>query len=222
MIRYLVLGLLRNGGPHHGYALMKEYRERSGIRISTGNFYRELQHLVGEGLVRTAVNPPGADARRAPYEITDAGVGAFDEWLARPSGPGIGQHDDDLSARALFIIDAEPPLARRLLEQWREEVWIKSKILERDREASLIRGRSEARQSFAALPFLLSRRLRHLAADLEFLQEFRAAYEKWSAEPVTLSAPASQPSGARSTALLLRPARRQTRGTQDPRRRSSD
>jgi DNA-binding PadR family transcriptional regulator len=198
---------------------MKEYRERSGVRISTGNFYRELQHLVTDGLVRTAVNPPGADARRAPYEITDAGIEAFDEWLAQPNGPGMGQHDDDLSARALFIVDADPALARRLLEQWREELWIRSKILERDREASLMRSRSEAPDSFAALPFLLSRRLRHLAADLEFLQEFSSAYENWSAAPVTASVPASE-RGHGQSPPSVRPLRRPVRGAQLSSRRS--
>jgi len=211
MIRYLVLGLLRRGGAHHGYALMKQYRERSGIRISTGNFYRELQHLVGEGLVQTAVNPPGADPRRAPYEITEAGVEAFDAWLGQPSMPGIAQHDDDISARALFIVDADPSLARRFLDQWREELWIRSKILERDRESSMMHSRGDVPQSFAALQFLITRRLRHLAADLEFLQEFRSAYEKWTAEPVTVPANRSQLSGARSIAPV-HPARKQTRG----------
>lgn len=38
MFRFLVLGLLRGGGSFHGYALMKEYRERSGLQLSTGNF----------------------------------------------------------------------------------------------------------------------------------------------------------------------------------------
>lgn len=222
MIRYLVLGLLRGGGAHHGYALMKEYRERSGIRISTGNFYRELQHMVGEGLVQTAQNPPGADARRAPYEITDAGVEAFDEWLARPNGPGMGHHDDDLSARALFIVDADPSLARRLLEQWREELWIKTKILERDREASLVPSRDQTPQSFAALPFLLSRRLRHLAADLEFLQEFRSAYEKWSAAPVTVSTASAQLIDSRSGTPLRPTQRQQARGIQESGRRARD
>ena len=75
--RYLVLGLLRHGEPRHGYALMKEYQEHTGLRLSTGNFYRELQRLSVEGLVRTASNPEGADPRRAPYRITEAGA-AFD------------------------------------------------------------------------------------------------------------------------------------------------
>ena len=70
MFRYLILGLLRIRDRMHGYALVKEYRERSGMEVSTGNFYRELQRLVVDGLIRSAANPPEADARRTPYEIT--------------------------------------------------------------------------------------------------------------------------------------------------------
>ena len=86
MFRYLVLGLLRNGDACHGYAVIKDYRKRTGQEASSGNFYRELQRLVGEGLVRTATNPPGADPRRAPYQITEAGSAVFDTWLFGSDG----------------------------------------------------------------------------------------------------------------------------------------
>jgi hypothetical protein len=78
MFRYLVLGLLRDGEPRHGYAVMKEYRERSGLQVNTGSFYRELQRLVAEGLVQTVANPTDADPRRAPYQITETGSACFD------------------------------------------------------------------------------------------------------------------------------------------------
>jgi DNA-binding PadR family transcriptional regulator len=203
MIRYLVLGFLRKGRAYHGYALMKLYCERSGLQISTGNFYRELQHLVVEGLVRTVRNPPGADARRAPYEITELGIAAFDAWLAEPHGTGATHHDDDLSTRALFLADAEPVLARRLLAQWREELWIRSKILERERDLAL---RLDEAGSFAALPFLLTRRLKRIAADLEFLDEFRSAFDQWTVAPVTQQGHASQ-----DTASPARPGEQRQR-----------
>ena len=126
MFRYMVLGLLRNGEKLHGYALMKEYRTRSGLQMSTGNFYRELQRLGAEGLVREVINPEGADPRRAPYEITEAGAAAFDAWLTGPNATALGQYDDELSTRALFVSSnrsrrwaasrattREPPIAHR-------------------------------------------------------------------------------------------------------------
>jgi DNA-binding PadR family transcriptional regulator len=178
MFRYLVLGLLRAGVAQHGYALMKEYRARSGVAITTGNFYRELHRLVAAGLVRTVMNPEGADARRAPYEITEAGVRAFDGWLSSPRSKSLGQFEDQLSARALFVGEADPAVTRQLLDHWRNDLWLRGKMLERDRETS---QRTHVDGKFDALSLLLSRRLKHIAADLEFLEEFRVAYEQWVA-----------------------------------------
>jgi DNA-binding PadR family transcriptional regulator len=180
MFRFLVLGLLRNGESQHGYALMKQYRERSGLQLSTGNFYRELQRLVGEGLVRTVSNPSGADPRRAPYVITDSGAEAFDIWLAGPSGPGFARYEDELSSRAMFVADAEPPLARKLLDGWKEELWIRTKVIERAREAALARRGTSVDPAFAGLALLLTRNLKHVVADIEFIDEFSVAYQEWT------------------------------------------
>jgi DNA-binding PadR family transcriptional regulator len=174
MFRYLVLGLLRSGGARHGYALMKEYRERAGIQVSTGNFYRELARLVAEGLVQTVGRSPGTDPRRAPYEVTPAGIAAFDAWLHAPLGPLIAAQDDGLSARAVFLADVAPEAVPGVLDRWQEELWLKGKMLERAREDALKAAAGDGRP-VRALPLLLARRLRHVAADLEFLDEFRAS-----------------------------------------------
>ena len=178
MFRYLVLGLLRAGESLHGYALMKAYRSRTGVQLSTGNFYRELQRLVAEGLVQTVTNPSEADPRRAPYQITEMGSAAFDAWLTGPTGPGLGRYDDELSSRVLFLATADPMVAYKLIDGWKEELWLRSKIHERSRGALVTQPRDNAEPSFDALPFLLARSLKHLAADLEFLEEFRAAYDE--------------------------------------------
>ena len=113
MFRFLILGLLRGGARLHGYGLVKAYRERSGVDVSTGNFYRELQRLVLDGLIRSASNPPGADARRTPYEITDVGISLFDEWFTTRDAGAASLSEDDLSARALFVAGGfHAPLTR--------------------------------------------------------------------------------------------------------------
>lgn len=179
MFRYLVLGLLRGGASLHGYALMKSYRERTGVQLSTGSFYRELQRLVGEGLVETAANPSDADPRRAPYAITDAGEDAFDAWLTGPTGAALGRYEDELSSKVLFLGDADPVLAKKLIEGWKEELWLRSKMHERSCAALGAQSRRSSEAPFDALPFLLARNLKHLAADLEFLDEFWTAYDGW-------------------------------------------
>jgi DNA-binding PadR family transcriptional regulator len=171
------LGLLKDGRPQHGYALMKSYQLRSGLRISTANFYREFQRLVAEGLVRTAANPPGADVRRSPYEITDEGREAFRVWIDSGAGNGFGNYEDEISARALFLTDIEPAVSTRQLNRWEEELWIKTKVLEREREEALSINPSSAEGDVLAL--LISRRLAHIAADLDFVRSYRKAREAW-------------------------------------------
>lgn len=180
MFRYLVLGLLRDSRPRHGYALMKEYRDRSGIQLSTGMFYRELQRLARDGFVRITANPEGEDPRRAPYEITEAGGSAFDGWFSGLTRPAVADYEDDLSHRALFIPGADPKAARAVLDRWGEALWIGGKMLERAREAALTQAVPHG-DEFSTLSFLLGRRLKHIAADLEFLEEFRSAYDEWMA-----------------------------------------
>lgn len=188
MFRYLILGLLRGGEAYHGYALMKGYRERSGIRVSAGNFYRELQRLVGEGLIRVVVNPSDVDPRRAPYEITENGATAFDAWLGQPMTGIAPSYEDEISSRALFVAGAGPIVVQRVLGTWQDDLWLQGKILERDREAALARRRTVPPR-FEPLTLLLARRLKHVVADLEFIEEFRAAYAAFDHELGSETAP---------------------------------
>jgi DNA-binding PadR family transcriptional regulator len=177
MFRFLVLGLLRGGAHLHGYALVKEYRERSGAEVSTGNFYRELQRLVFEGLIRAADNPPDADARRTPYAITELGIEAFDEWFTSRDAADGAFSEDDLSARSLFVADADPAMVTVVLDRLEENLWYCGKTIERARQLALARAAAPTR--FDVLSLLLARRLKRVAADLEFLEEVRAAYIHW-------------------------------------------
>jgi DNA-binding PadR family transcriptional regulator len=179
MFRYLVLGLMRDGKPRHGYGLMKEYLEKSGVEISTGNFFRELPKLANKGLVQPTANPEGADARRRPYEITPKGIDEFDRWLTGPVPSRSGSYEDELSYRALFLAEVGRDMGPSLLERWQESLWISGKMLERAREAVMTRP-ADGDPAFKALLLLLGRRLKHVAADLQFLEEFRDAYEKWA------------------------------------------
>ncbi len=178
MFRFLILGLLRGGARLHGYALVKEYRERSGAEVSTGNFYRELQRLVLDGLIRGTDNPPDADARRTPYAITAQGARVFDEWLATTEVGGGNSSEDELSARALFIEDIDTEAALSLLDRLQEHIWFAGKALERARQQVLGAAGEASTQAprFRPLPLLLNRRLKRVAADIEFLEEVRAAY----------------------------------------------
>ncbi|MFN8643883.1 MAG: PadR family transcriptional regulator [Candidatus Binatia bacterium] len=199
MFRYLILGMLRTGARQHGYALVKAYRERSGVDVSTGNFYRELQRLVLDGLIRGADNPPEADARRTPYEITALGITVFDEWLTAHDAGAGGPAEDDLSARLLFADDTDPGTMLRVLDRLQENVWFYGKSLERARRQALIDAEAPgAAPTFRVLPLLLGRRLKHVAADIEFLGELRASYQRHLPVGAPLPSAVAEPEAARA------------------------
>jgi DNA-binding PadR family transcriptional regulator len=213
MFRYIVLGLLRQGGSHHGYALMKAYRARSGVQMSTGTFYRELQHLVDEGLVRVVARAPDVDARRTPYEITPTGCDVFDRWLMRPPLVTMSS-DDEITARTMFLPEAPIDVGRAMTDAWKEELWLLGKRLERARQNEIHRCATQG-EPFSILPLLLGRRLRHLAGDVEYLDELRASLEDLAAARNAVSAdvpgarPERPPAGAERVAERpeARPAR---------------
>ena len=193
MFRFIVLGLLRHDRTLHGYALMKAYKSRTGVQMSTGTFYRELQNLVSDGLVRVVERASDDDARRTPYQITTRGAELFDGWLVRPPQLALGS-DDELTARTMFLHEAAPETARHMIDSWKEELWLLSKKFERDRQNELHRCATE-REPFSILVLLLARRLRHIAGDVAYLDELRDAFE--AMQP---SAPPRATAGGRGAA----------------------
>jgi DNA-binding PadR family transcriptional regulator len=177
MLSHLILGFLRDGQARHGYELITEYKTRSGNQVSAGNFYRELARMASERLVQTGVNPPDADARRIPYQITEKGRQSFDEWLLSPS-----RDEGDLGAWLLFIDRVPAETRDRLLDRWQDDLWLRSKALSRAREdALLIQESRPDTVRYNLLASLLSRRLKQVSADLEFLKEFRSDLLTWLA-----------------------------------------
>lgn len=213
MLRYVVLGLLRDGAPRHGYALTKAYRDRVGVQVSTGSFYREFQRLEQDGLIRSVTRPSDGDPRRLPYEITPAGATAFNAWFRDLNSVPFagGCPEDQLSARVLFLAVVAPADALFVLESWQAELFIRAKMLERSRDAALAAARRAGPGKFPTLPFLLARRLRHVAADVAAVEDLRATFEGWLE-----AAPRDRKAGAETAVPVpLRPApatRRSVRG----------
>jgi hypothetical protein len=56
-------------GPKHGYAIMTDVADFSGVRIEPGTLYRALARLERRGWVR----PLATAGRRRSYEITATG-----------------------------------------------------------------------------------------------------------------------------------------------------
>jgi DNA-binding PadR family transcriptional regulator len=179
VLRYVVLGLLCDGQPRHGYAVAKEYSRRSGLGMNTGSFYRELQRLAAEELVRAVSNPPEADGRRAPYAITPAGKAEFESWLSNARDAWSPGYEDALSSRALFLGAAQPEVIRHVLDRWGEALW----SLFRSLECEVSHQASDSHRFAGTVApltrsLLQARRLRHLAVELQFLEEFQTAHAR--------------------------------------------
>ena len=184
MLRHLILGLLKQGGAKHGYAVMKEIRDRAGLQVSIGNIYRELRRLEAEGLVRGVMNSTGEDPRRAPFESTPGGMSAFDDWMTSAPTKALPDYRDEFCLRAIFIENIDATVARAVLDRWRDELGMHTRALERCWERALAHRSSKS--AFTTLPLFLARRIKHVATDLAFVEELRRAQEGWTkqtAEP---------------------------------------
>jgi DNA-binding PadR family transcriptional regulator len=201
MLRYVLLALMADGQPTHGYALMKAYAERSGVRLSIGNIYRELQRLVDQGLITTAVNPVGADPRRAPYTITERGREVLAGWLAEPARNLTRTVPDELSHRLALVGDMEMEQAAKLLDDLQAELWERAKTVERERAIASQR-RGQTNRLLSTRVFLLTRHSRHLAADIELVDEMR-----------TRIAEARGAVGMKSASTSAAPERKRARST---------
>ncbi len=177
MLWHVILGLLRDGRLHHGYELMTAYRVRSGTPASPGNFYRELARLETHSYVETGVNPPDADARRIPYRITERGRGAFDRWLLAPP-----LTESELSGWILFSGRLAGADRDKVLDSWEEQLWLRSQDLSRQHREVVEQAKTIAGAEYQSLRVLLSRQLKHVAADLAFLEELRGDLKAWTAQ----------------------------------------
>jgi DNA-binding PadR family transcriptional regulator len=177
MFVHLLLGLLRDGQPHHGYRLMTEYEARSGNHASAGNFYRVLARLAAQGLVNTGTNPAADDERRIPYRITEAGAQVFDRWLVSSGS------SEEIWERLLFADRVPREALTRLLDRWQEDLWMQGKALARRHDDALHDSTRHAPGVYNPLPVLLARRIKQVEADLEFLKGLRGQLEALMQQP---------------------------------------
>ena len=73
----LILSSLMSG-PKHGYAMMQDIAEFSGILFEPGTLYGALARLETRGWIE----PLPSEDRKRPYRITAAGMGVLREQLA--------------------------------------------------------------------------------------------------------------------------------------------
>ena len=64
-------------GAKHGYAITRDVRELTGVKLGPGTLYGALARLEQDGLIE----PLASDDRRRPYRLTGAGAKTLREQL---------------------------------------------------------------------------------------------------------------------------------------------
>lgn len=66
------------GGEKHGYAMIEDIEQLSGVKLGPGTLYGALARLEKRGWIESMES----DDRRRPYRLTGAGASALREQLS--------------------------------------------------------------------------------------------------------------------------------------------
>lgn len=66
-------------GPKHGYAVMQDIEQFSGINLGPGTLYTAITRLVEKGKIK----PEPVEDRQRPYRITKEGLTSLSEELKK-------------------------------------------------------------------------------------------------------------------------------------------
>jgi PadR family transcriptional regulator, regulatory protein AphA len=149
-LSYIVMALIgRNGASAHELVRMARSGQRLHYQGAASKIYAEPKRLERLGYVN-ARKEPGRTRERTFYTLTDRGLGALQEWLARPSSfPRIQNEavarvlasdladDPRLVAGSVRSMRAEIDDQRRLLEVAESRA---SQLPHRERQLRLVRS----------------------------------------------------------------------------------
>lgn len=124
-LRIALLALLRVG-PLSGYDLQKQFSLSVGHvwHAPDSQIYPELRRMEAEGLIEGEEQPRGQRGKRRVYHVTDAGEGAFLEWMRAPLE--YARVRDPAHLRAAYLEATTPEAAREFfrahIAQWEGEL----------------------------------------------------------------------------------------------------
>jgi DNA-binding PadR family transcriptional regulator len=161
-IQHAVLAFL-DEGPGHGYELKAAFDRSVGPHrgaLNIGHLYQVLDRLSRDGLAISHRVAQDTRPDRMVYEITDAGRQELRRWLAEPS-PRTGGYRDDFFLKIMAAAHTrEPSVLRSLISAQRAYLLREMRNLERAK-----------RQADPVVSLLLAAAVRHIGADLAFLDD---------------------------------------------------
>jgi DNA-binding PadR family transcriptional regulator len=166
VLRHVLLVVLCDGEPRHGYAILKAFRRRTGFDMSPGTVYRELQGLRRRGYIEPTGDACESDPRRITYRITTRGRESARGWLAQPPPLPRRSIADEIDYR-LSVLDAmEPERALAFLADLLARLRLSTELGYQER-------RLDECEDDGVAAFLRDRHLRRVEADVAFLEALR-------------------------------------------------
>ena len=161
-IQHAVLALLSEG-PGYGYELKAAFDKSVGPHrgaLNIGHLYQVLDRLSRDGLATSHRVAQDTRPDRTVYEITEAGREELSRWLAEPS-PRTGGYRDDFFLKIMAAAHTgDPQVLRSLITVQRSYLLRELRNLE-----------DSKRHAEPVVSLLLAAAIRHIAADLAFLDD---------------------------------------------------
>lgn len=145
-LRYALLALL-TAQPMTGYDLAKAFHSSVGHvwHAPDSQIYPQLRRMETEGLVTGTSVPWGPRGTKTRYDITDAGLTAFREWMTEPLE--YAREREPAHLRAAYFEWTEPDVVRKQLEAHiahftdQRDQWVAQREAIRSRTHPIVRSR---------------------------------------------------------------------------------
>lgn len=189
-IQHAVLSLLADG-PSYGYELKSAFEAAVGPQwgpLNIGHLYQILDRLLRDGLVSAERHAQQVKPDRVVYSITGAGRAELDEWLGAPSPRSGGFRDDFFLKITAAARSGDPGTVRRALSAQRAH------LLRELRNLDALRRDNGDR----VVALLLAAAIRHVEADLAFVDDAEATLLDGEAAAPPLARPATPPADVRA------------------------
>lgn len=147
-LRYALLALL-TAQPMTGYDLAKAFHSSVGHvwHAPDSQIYPQLKRMEAEGLIAGETVAWGPRGTKTQYEITDAGLAAFQQWMTEPLD--YAREREPAHLRAAYFEWTDPATVRQQLEQHiahfteQRQQWVAQRDAIRDRTHPIVQRRLE-------------------------------------------------------------------------------
>ncbi len=172
-VKYGLLGILAKKSQH-GYELKRTFEQLTGgfWELNYGQIYQTLDRLEHEGMVTYNVEQEENVPDKKVYEITEAGHGALNDWLAKPDPKPRPLRDELFIRLAVMSVHDSQPLFD-LLQSHTEIYMRKMAQLTKTKQNLKAKTTSQTAETLVE-ELLVDVGLFHAEADIKWLEHCEA------------------------------------------------